>query len=230
MARPGRYPLVTPTADQEGSGPWRRCLVDGVTKPAETMIRFVVSPDGVVVPDVAGRLPGRGFWLSARRDAVKTACAKKLFAKAARAPGAVAPDLDGEIERLLARRCLDLIGMARRAGQAAVGFEKVKGFLRSRRGPEVVLAGRRRRGGRTGGKRLRAGAGRGRRRALFRRGTGCGPWVANTPCMRVVAPGRIADKLLARRRGWRGSLAGDRRAGRDKVCNTGPDGNANGLR
>jgi len=48
------------------------------------MVRFVIGPDEEVVPDIKGCLPGRGFWLSARRDMVNTACAKNLFAKAAR--------------------------------------------------------------------------------------------------------------------------------------------------
>lgn len=96
------------------------------------MVRFVVGPDGIVQPDVAGRLPGRGFWLSAERDKVKTACAKNLFARAARGGRTVrdtikAPeDLDVQVEALLVRRCLDLLGLARRAGQMAAGYEKVR--------------------------------------------------------------------------------------------------------
>ncbi len=90
------------------------------------MVRLVISPEGTVVPDVAGGLPGRGFWLSARRDAVKTACEKNLFAKAARAKATVPPGLVDEIERQLTRRCMDLLGFARRAGATAVGYEKAK--------------------------------------------------------------------------------------------------------
>ncbi len=97
------------------------------------MIRFVVGPDGSVVADIGRRLPGRGFWLSAERDMVNTACAKNLFARAAKAAVKVPPDLADRIEGLLARRCLDLIGLARRSGQAIAGFEKVSGELGSKR-------------------------------------------------------------------------------------------------
>lgn len=107
----------------------RRCIVTGQRRDPEEMVRFVVSPDGEVVPDVAAVLPGRGIWLSASRDVVNTAVGKRLFAKAARARVTVPEDLAGRVEALLLRRCLDLLGLARRAGQAVGGFEKVKSEL-----------------------------------------------------------------------------------------------------
>ncbi|OIR09179.1 hypothetical protein GALL_87860 [mine drainage metagenome] len=97
------------------------------------MIRFVAGPEGDAVPDLAARLPGRGFWLSASRDMVNTASAKNLFSKAARRKLSAPPDLADRIEALLARRCGELLGLARRAGQAIVGFEKVKSELKARR-------------------------------------------------------------------------------------------------
>ncbi|HIJ37894.1 MAG TPA: RNA-binding protein [Rhodospirillaceae bacterium] len=125
--------------DQEDSGPCRRCIVTAVVRPVECMVRFGISPDGAVVPDVAARLPGRGLWLSADRDVVNTAARKGLFAKAARRRVEVQPDLADLIERLLLGRCIDLIGLGRRAGQAVAGFEKVRGELKAGRG-RVVLA------------------------------------------------------------------------------------------
>ena len=58
----------------------RRCLVTGEVRPKAALVRFVVSPDGAIVPDIAERLPGRGLWLTARRDIVAAAVAKRLFA------------------------------------------------------------------------------------------------------------------------------------------------------
>lgn len=117
----------------DGSARVRRCIASGAVGDTNAMVRLVLDPDGVVVPDIAAGLPGRGFWLSARRDAVKTACEKNLFAKAARAKAILPPDLAGEIERQLTRRCQDLLGFARRAGVMAVGFEKVKAQVRAGR-------------------------------------------------------------------------------------------------
>jgi len=108
----------------------RKCIVTGEALPSEELIRFVVGPEGDVVPDLESRLPGRGFWLSAHRDMINTACAKRLFAKAARQPVKVSDTLADEIEALLTRRCLDRISMARRAGQAVAGFDQVSMWLK----------------------------------------------------------------------------------------------------
>lgn len=113
--------------------PLRRCIVSGTVQPKLGMIRFVVSPDGEVVPDIDGSLPGRGLWLGAERALVERAVAKKLFAKAARRAVRVDAELLPRLTALLERRCLDLIGLARRAGQAVAGFEKVREALQSGR-------------------------------------------------------------------------------------------------
>ena len=59
----------------------RRCIVTGEVLPDAKLVRFVADPDGNVVPDVAAELPGRGMWVNATREAVKTAVARNLFAK-----------------------------------------------------------------------------------------------------------------------------------------------------
>jgi len=94
------------------------------------LVRFVVAPDGTLVPDVAARLPGRGLWLTARRDIVEAAMAKRLFGRAARKPVTVSADLADRVELLLRQRCADLIGLARRSGKAVAGYEKVRSALR----------------------------------------------------------------------------------------------------
>lgn len=107
----------------------RRCLVTRAPQPREGLVRFVVGPDGTVVPDIAERLPGRGLWLTARRDIVQTACAKGAFKRAARRSVKVSDGLDRQVEDLLARRCIELIGLARRAGLVTAGYEKVRAAL-----------------------------------------------------------------------------------------------------
>ncbi len=120
--------------------PVRRCIVTGEVRPREEMLRFVRGPDGRLVPDIAGTLPGRGLWLQARRDVVETASAKKLFAKAARAAVTVPGDLADRIAVLLRRRALETLGLARRAGQAVAGFEKVRSWLETGRAGLVLAA------------------------------------------------------------------------------------------
>ena len=118
----------------------KRCIVSNVKMPMDKMVRFVVGPDEEIVADIEARLPGRGFWLSARRDVIHTAYAKNYFAKAARAKVKVPADLADRVERLLVRRCQDLIGLARRAGQAVSGFAKVEVWLKSAKPAGVLLA------------------------------------------------------------------------------------------
>lgn len=110
-------------------GPTRRCLVTGEERAKPELVRFVVGPDHQVVPDVDGRLPGRGLWTLAKRDIVATAATKRLFSRAAKGPAAADPALADRVEALLAQRCLATLGLARRAGQAVGGFEKVRGWV-----------------------------------------------------------------------------------------------------
>src|SRR3954466_15195893 len=77
--------VAAPGAPATGS-PERRCIITGESKDRGALLRFVVAPDGVLVPDVAARLPGRGLWLTAQRDIVDRALAKRVFARAARRP------------------------------------------------------------------------------------------------------------------------------------------------
>ena len=169
----------------------RRCLVSGAVLPKERMLRFVVGPDGTVVADVEGRLPGRGLWLRSHRNMVNTACAKNLFAKAARARVIVPADLADRVEGLLARRCLDLIGLARRAGQAVTGFERVRGWVHAGKAGLVLAAA-------DGSVR-----GRAKLRALERptvelfRGAELGAALGRPRAVHVaLAPGRLADRLV----------------------------------
>jgi hypothetical protein len=104
----------------------RQCLVSGEQLPTQAMIRFVVGPDEALVPDLAGRLPGRGLWLSARRDMIETAAAKRLFSKAARQSVRIPDDLADTVSELLKRRCLEMLGLARRAGLMALGADQVR--------------------------------------------------------------------------------------------------------
>jgi len=128
--------MATAFADMTGNpkarlarAPQRRCLVTRARHPARRMLRFVAGPDGTIVPDIAGDLPGRGLWLIAAREILERALAKGRFAKAAGRPVAIDEDLADRVERLLARRCLDLVGLARRAGKAVAGRHKVRAML-----------------------------------------------------------------------------------------------------
>jgi len=89
------------------------------------LVRFVPGPAGAVVPDLARKLPGRGVWVAATRGAVETAARKGLFARAAKAPLKATPDLADQVENLLRVRLLAALGLARKAGELTLGYEKV---------------------------------------------------------------------------------------------------------
>lgn len=116
-------------ARQSTAEPERRCIASGEVRPQRELLRFVVAPDGTLTPDPAAKLPGRGLWLRPRRDMIEKARRRRLFARAAKAPVRVPDDLEGQVERLLRRRCLDGIGLAARAGQAVAGYVKVRHAL-----------------------------------------------------------------------------------------------------
>src|SRR5262249_58402582 len=116
--------LLAPFVGPSSAGPVRTCIVTGDEGTPERMIRFVIGPQGEVVPDLARKLPGRGLWIWAERTAVEQAVARKLFAKAARAAVSVPADLAERVERLLLGRALEDLSRARRAGRAVAGFVK----------------------------------------------------------------------------------------------------------
>jgi predicted RNA-binding protein YlxR (DUF448 family) len=121
----------------------RRCIVSGRSLPRAQMIRYVVGPEpdgGTVVPDIAARLPGRGLWTEARRDIVVQAVARRSFSKAAGAAVRTPADLDDRVAELLTRRIIDFVGMARRARQAAAGFDPVCDYLERGRAGLLLIA------------------------------------------------------------------------------------------
>ncbi|GAB1378033.1 RNA-binding protein [Pararhodobacter aggregans] len=132
MTRGGRV------KDQDG--PERRCIVSGEVQPKGGLIRFVVGPAAALVPDIEGKLPGRGIYVSADRALIAQAAKKKLFARAAREPVTVPADLDAMVHDLQTRRVIGLLALARKAGQAVAGYEKVKDWLRSEEAVVLIQA------------------------------------------------------------------------------------------
>lgn len=102
--------------------------MSGETQPKAGLIRFVVGPGNQVVPDILGKLPGRGMWVTADRNILEQA-SRGQFSRSAKTAVTVREGLVEEVERQLARRVVDLIALARKAGLAVCGFEKVKGWL-----------------------------------------------------------------------------------------------------
>jgi uncharacterized protein len=121
-------------------GSERFCAATGAVTPVAGMIRFVVAPDGTVVPDLKRRLPGRGLWVTATRPALRSAIARKAFAKGFKRDVRVAPDFVETTEGLIERAALDALAMAHKAGKAAVGFAKAEAALAHDRVTSLIHA------------------------------------------------------------------------------------------
>lgn len=120
--------------------PERRCLATGVSGPTKGMVRFVVGPDAQVLPDLAGKLPGRGMWVTADREALEKVIKKGLFSRAAKTKVNVSEDLADQVVNLLRQRLGSRIAMARKAGLAICGLEKVKTALETGKAKLLVQA------------------------------------------------------------------------------------------
>lgn len=118
----------------------RRCLATGEVRPKDKLIRFVIGPDRAIVPDLSHNLPGRGFWVVARREAIDRAVHKNLFAKAAKASVKTAPDLATQVEHLLIKRSLELLGLSRSAGLAVLGQPQVEAALKAKKLALLLIA------------------------------------------------------------------------------------------
>lgn len=115
--------------EKDQDEPERKCIATGESQPKAGLIRFCLDPEGMVVPDILGKLPGRGFYVSADRAAIEKAAKKGLFTRAARQPVKVPDGLADLVETLVRQRVIDLVSMARKAGGAVMGYEKVKDWL-----------------------------------------------------------------------------------------------------
>jgi predicted RNA-binding protein YlxR (DUF448 family) len=95
----------------------------------DELIRFVAAPSGEIVPDLTRRLPGRGVWLKSEKAIVAEATRAHIFAKSLRRPVQVAHDLADRVEALLARRAVEALSLANKAGLVTIGFAKVASLI-----------------------------------------------------------------------------------------------------
>jgi len=137
--------LAETAVEETDKGPARRmperfCLASREVKPTAELMRFVVGPDGAIVPDLAGNLPGRGAWITATREALAAALRSNAFARAFKGKGAAAADLADRVEHLLERSALDSLSLANKAGRVVFGFAKVEAALEQGRLAALVQA------------------------------------------------------------------------------------------
>jgi predicted RNA-binding protein YlxR (DUF448 family) len=114
-----------------GLGSERRCIVTRAALPPDQLIRFVLSPQAVVTPDIRRVLPGRGVWVTASRARVAEACRRKAFGRAFKKEVTTPADLADDVGLLLRRDALQALSLANKAGALTAGFEKTRAALES---------------------------------------------------------------------------------------------------
>lgn len=129
----GRRQAGTRT-DEDPSNPWRRCAITRNRRPRELLIRFVADPAGRLTEDLAGRLPGRGIYVTSDRKRVTALMARHKMVPA---------EIDALLERLegaLLKRLQEGVGLSRRAGGSKVGLHEVEELLKRGRKPLLLVA------------------------------------------------------------------------------------------
>ena len=107
----------------------RQCALTKSHLPKTQMIRFVLSPDLLVTPDLRCKLPGRGLWLKADRSTIELAVKKNVFARGFRKKIVVKDDLADKIEEMSRKNALQLLSLANKAGLVITGYEKIRKAL-----------------------------------------------------------------------------------------------------
>jgi uncharacterized protein len=136
--------IVSPELDNgprtDKSATMRMCAVSREVRPADELIRFVLSPEGAVVPDLKRKLPGRGLWITASRARVAEAVRRNQFSRGFKRDVRAAQTLASDTENLLVRSATDALAMAAKAGQVVAGFAKVEEALSQGQAKSSLLA------------------------------------------------------------------------------------------
>jgi uncharacterized protein len=122
------------------SATMRMCAVTREVRPIDELIRFVVSPQGEIVPDLKRKLPGRGLWVSASRRTVAEAVRRNHFSRGFKRDIRAATTLPADTEALLVRGATEALAMVAKAGQVVSGFSKVEGALREGQAEALIHA------------------------------------------------------------------------------------------
>lgn len=132
--------------------------------------------------------------------------AKRAFARAARRPVVAPPELADRCEALLARRCRDALGLARRAGLAVAGYERVGEAVRRGNAALLLFASD---GAEAGRRRMASGAAGVASADVLDAGELSGVFGRERVAFVAVGPGPLCSRLQTELR----RLAGFRAAG-----------------
>lgn len=116
---------IEPQADDdepELTGPERLCALSRVVRPVGELIRFGAGLDGIVVPDLNRKLPGRGVWVACCKQVVAEAVRRNVFARSLKRQVTAPADLPDRIEQMMVKRLVEALALANKAGLVTTGF------------------------------------------------------------------------------------------------------------
>jgi len=135
MRNPPNEPLESVRTDDrparpERSVPERKCVLSGDHAPRGSLLRLAIAPDGMVLPDVLAKAPGRGAWIGVNRAGLEDAMAKgrlkSALARAFKGGDLVIPDdLPDRIEQALLRSLTERLGLEMRSGRLLLGSDRI---------------------------------------------------------------------------------------------------------
>lgn len=107
----------------------RLCALTRAERPVAELLRFVAAPDDTICPDIAGKLPGRGVWLTADKNTLRAAVKANAFARSLKRQVLPAAELPEIVEQLLVKRTTEALSLANKAGVLVTGFDKVSASI-----------------------------------------------------------------------------------------------------
>lgn len=121
--------------------PQRSCLGCRVSKDQNLLLRFVLSPENEVLPDIDGKLPGRGAYTCINWDCLTKAVTQRQFKRSFKQDVKThAPEVLVKLTgKLLFDRIIGLIGLANKAGKVIGGGSMVSEALKSHLKPGLVM-------------------------------------------------------------------------------------------
>ena len=125
----GSSPAKAPHAAESSPAKQRRCILSRRDCSTAHLIRFVVGPDNIIVPDLAERLPG-----------LDEARANGTFARAARCAVTLEQEIAEQVREQLTARALNYLGLSSRASATVIGHEQVRNDLSTQQAVVLVQA------------------------------------------------------------------------------------------
>ncbi len=107
----------------------RQCALTRAVLPVDQLVRFVLGPEGNIVPDIDAKAPGRGVWISFDYEAVAQAVQKNVFSRSLKHKVLVPQDLAQITRTRLEQRLSGALGLARKAGQLQTGATRVRSVI-----------------------------------------------------------------------------------------------------